>query len=78
MADSIVWTSINLQKSASIGTVTKNTEMLKFAPDHLKTTNVTVCYYHVTYEFQSESTRYILRDCQGTPCSKQALYLKFK
>ena len=38
MADSIVWTSINLQKSASIGTVTKNTEMLKFAPDHLKTT----------------------------------------
>ena len=38
----------------------------------------TVCYYHVTYEFQSESTLYSLPECQGTPCSKQAPYLKFK
>ena len=28
----------------------------------------TVCYYHVTYEFQSESTLYNLSECQGTPC----------
>ena len=36
---------------------------------------VTVCYYHVTYEVQSESTLYSLPECQGTPCSKQAPYL---
>ena len=33
---------------------------------------------HVTYEFQSESTLYSLPECQGTPCSKQVPYLKFK
>ena len=38
----------------------------------------TVCYYHITYEFQSESTICSLHECQGTPCSKQAPYLKFK
>ena len=37
----------------------------------------TVCYY-VTYEFQSESALYSLAECQVTPCSKQATYLKFK
>ena len=36
-----------------------------------------ICLY-VTYEFQSESTLYSLPECQGTPCSKQAPYLKFK
>ena len=35
------------------------------------------CYYHVTYEFQSESTVYSLPECQGTPYLKQAPYLKF-
>ena len=40
--------------------------------------NSNVCYYHVTYEFQSESTLYSLPECQGTPCSTQAPYLKFK
>ena len=39
---------------------------------------LTVCYYHVMYEFQSESTLYILPEYQGTPCSKQVAYLKFK
>ena len=39
---------------------------------------LTVCYYHVTYKFQSESTIYGLPECQGTPCSKQAPYLKSK
>ena len=39
---------------------------------------LTVCYYHVTYEFQSESTLYSLPDYQGTSCSKQASYVKFK
>ena len=29
----------------------------------------TVCYCHVTYEFQSESTLSSLPECQGTPCS---------
>ena len=28
--------------------------------------NLTVCYYHVTYEFQSESTLYSLPECQET------------
>ena len=39
---------------------------------------LTVCYYQVTYEFQSESTLYSLPECQGTPFSKQASYPKFK
>ena len=39
---------------------------------------LTVCYYHVTYELQSESTLYSLPECQGTPCSNKAPYLKFK
>ena len=37
----------------------------------------TICYYHVRYEFQSESTRYNLLEYQRTPCLKQA-YLTFK
>ena len=40
--------------------------------------NWTERYCHVTYEFQSESTLCSLPQCQGTPCSKQAPYLKFK
>ena len=40
--------------------------------------DLTVCYYHVTYKFQSESTLYSLPECLGTPYSKQAPYLKFK
>ena len=36
------------------------------------TVHVTVCYYHVTYKVQSESTLYSLPKYQGTPCSKQA------
>ena len=39
---------------------------------------MSACYYHVTYEFQSESTVYSLPECQRTSCSKQAPYLKFK
>ena len=38
---------------------------------------MTVCYCHATYKLQSESTFYKLCDCQVTPYSKQALYLKF-
>ena len=38
---------------------------------------LTVCYYHVTHAFQSESTLYSWPECQGTLCSKQARYLKF-
>ena len=29
-------------------------------------------YYHVTYEFQTESTLYSFPECQGAPCSKHA------
>ena len=36
----------------------------------------TACYYHVTYEFWSESTLYSLPECQGTLSSKQSPYLK--
>ena len=39
---------------------------------------LTVCYYHVTYKFQSESIHIVLPECQETPCWKQAPYLKFK
>ena len=39
---------------------------------------MTVCSYHVTYEFQGESTVYSLPECHRTPRSKQAPYLKFK
>ena len=39
---------------------------------------ITVCYYQVTYEFQSEPTLYSLPECQVTPCSEQVPYLKFK
>ena len=35
-----------------------------------------VCYFHSTYEFQSESTLYSSPECQGTPGSKQVPYLK--
>ena len=38
---------------------------------------MTVCY-HVTYEFQSNIHNLYLPECQGTPSSKQARYLKFK
>ena len=33
---------------------------------------VNVCYYHVTYKFQSENTLYSLPECLGTPCSKES------
>ena len=38
----------------------------------------TACHCHVTYELQSESMHHSLPEYQGTPCSKQAPYLKFK
>ena len=34
------------------------------------TRNVSVCYYHDTYEMQSESTLYSFPECQGTTCLK--------
>ena len=45
---------------------------------YLPTFCLTVCYYYVTYEFQSESTLYGLPKCQATSCSKHAPYLTFK
>ena len=39
---------------------------------------LTVCSYHVTYVFQSESTLYSSLNVKGTPYSKQARNLKFK
>ena len=40
--------------------------------------HLNVCYYHVTYKFQSESSLLSLPECQGTFCPKQEPYLKFK
>ena len=40
--------------------------------------SLAVSYYHVTYNIQIESTFYSLPEWQGTPCSKQAPYPKFK
>ena len=37
-----------------------------------------VCYCCVTYKFQGESALNSLSEFQGTPCSKQAPYIKFK
>ena len=34
----------------------------------LEITEFDLSYYHVTYEFQSESTLCRLPECQGTPC----------
>ena len=39
---------------------------------------LTVCSYHVTSAFQSESTLLELLECRETPCSKQVRYMKFK
>ena len=44
----------------------------------LEITEFDLSYYHVTYEFQSESTLCRLPECQGNPCLKQAPYLKLK
>ena len=41
------------------------------------TVHLTVSYYHITYEIQSESTFYSLPECQRTACSMQGPYLKF-
>ena len=35
----------------------------------ISTVHLTLCCYHVTYEFLSESTLYSLPECQETPCS---------
>ena len=40
--------------------------------------SLTVYYYHVTYEIQSECTFYSRAECHGTPWSKQGPYLKLK
>ena len=43
----------------------------------ISTPRLTVSYYHVTYEFQTESTFYSFPEYQQNPSSKQAPYLKF-
>ena len=40
--------------------------------------HLNLCYYGFTYEFYSESTPHLLPERQGSPCLKQASYLKFK
>ena len=40
--------------------------------------HLTECFYHFTYEFQSESTLSRLPECQWTSCSKQSRYLKLR
>ena len=53
-------------------------EALEKVSNIIKNQFNTLCYYQVIYEFQSGSTLYSLPECQGTPCLKQAPYLKFK
>ena len=38
---------------------------------------LTVCYHHITYEIQNDSTLFSLPECQGTPCSKEKLARSF-
>ena len=53
--------------------------LLKEDPKIKKSRDTPDCMLcHVTHEFQGESTLYSFPECQGTPCSKQAPYLKFK
>ena len=49
------------------------------------TVRLTLCYYHVTYEFQTESTLYICLNVKETNArealerlSRQTRYLKFR
>ena len=44
----------------------------------IKGMQLTVCYYQVTYEFQSKSTLYSLPECQRTLCLKQVSYAKIR
>ena len=72
----------NVDKTNSIGRVEngKQVRIVKFTSDHFKeiSNELTVYYYHATYEFQRESTLYSLPECQETSCSQQNPYLKFK
>ena len=55
--------------------------MTAFKNSFVTTDNVENIFYYMLlscHEFQSEFTLYSLPGCQGTPCSKQAPYLKFK
>ena len=40
-----------------------------------KTKGITVCSYHVAYEFQNESTLSSLPECQGTSCAISDVYV---
>ena len=53
-------------------------QMTELCCEYLSVWCIWLCYYHVTYEFQSESTIYSFPKCQGTSCLKQAPYLKIK
>ena len=53
------------------------THLLKTNKFELSVKAMTVCYYHVTRDIQSKSTLYNMPELRGTPCSKQAPYLKF-
>ena len=78
------WRSWDVPRASILNKSTKHTSVVTFSVlvHRLRVFNsnklvLTVCYYHVTYEFQSESTLYSLPECQETPCLKQAPYLKF-
>ena len=60
-----IYKSLNI----NIGTVMKNPEMLKL---------VWLCAIIMPRTSFKQSMLYCLPECQGTPCLKQAPYLKFK
>ena len=65
-------------RKRTFNNLAKLTKWLSCVVSTYLSVHLAVCYYHVTYKFQSESTLCSLPKCQGTPCSKQTPYLKFK
>ena len=65
---------VSIYKSLNIciGTVMKNTEMLKFVPDHLKTEKV--CRHAV--KKLPYLIRYVTDQCKITKCVKKAILAK--
>ena len=73
-----IWTHYHVVHKRTLNHLVKLAKWLSCVVSTYLYSALTVCYYHVTYKFQSESTLYSLPECQGTFCLKQVPYLKFK
>ena len=73
----LIWTHYHLVHKWTLNHLAKLAKWLSCVVSTYCMVHLTVCY-HVAYKFQSESTLCSLPECQGTPCSKQSPYLKFK